>query len=129
MRNELHRSRIFIRIAVALDRQIAAIADDVCIRHDRAALDGESRSRRALHGAGVPRRLVVRLDIGRGDADDALVDFAVRLRNEICREQESGANQEVAAAHRGAEKIKQMTGKSNWAARGEINMGAAGPIA
>lgn len=79
MRHEQHCRAVFVRVAIPLDRQIATIADDVRIRHDTIPIDHESSADSALDRAGVPWRAVIRLDFRRCDANEALLDFTVRL--------------------------------------------------
>ena len=80
VRHELNRGRIFVRIAVAFDRQVAAVADHVGIGHDAIAIDDKTGADAARDDAGIPRRLIIRLNLGRGDADKAFLDRPVRLR-------------------------------------------------
>ncbi len=82
MGNEKNVRRILIRIAVALDREIAAVADDVRIRHDALAIDHETGADAALNAAGIPRRFVVRLDFRRRDADQTALNLSVGTRGD-----------------------------------------------
>ena len=50
MRDERDARRILIRIAITLDGEVAAVADDVRVGHDAAALDQESRRRCRVAG-------------------------------------------------------------------------------
>ncbi len=100
VRDEQNRGRILVGIALALDREIAAVADDVRVGHDARSVDDEAGADPFLNCAGIPRRLVIRLDVGRGDANEAFLDRAVWLRAETCREEKRGKNQKAAAKHR-----------------------------
>ena len=80
MRDKQNRGGIFIRIAVAFDGEIAAVAHDVCIGHDAVAVDDEAGADAATDDARIPGRLVIGLDLGRGDADKTLLDRSVRPR-------------------------------------------------
>ncbi len=100
VRDEQNRGRILIGIALALDRKIAAVADDMGVGHDARSVDDEAGANPFLNRAGIPRRLVIRLDVGRGDANEAFLDLAVWLRAETCREEKRGKNQKAAAKHR-----------------------------
>ena len=99
VRDEKHAGRVFLRIAVALHGEVATVADDMGIRHDAPAVDDEPSADSALDGAGVPRCLVVWFYFGAGDPDDAVLDFAVRLRGEIGGEEKGRTEQKMAAVH------------------------------
>ena len=76
VRDELHGGRIFVRIAIALDREIAAVADHVRVGHDAIAVDHKAGADAALNRSGVPRRPVIGFDRRRGDANQAFLDLA-----------------------------------------------------
>ena len=78
MRDEQNRGRIFIRIAIALDREVAAVAHHVRVRHDAVAVDDKAGADAPLDCARIPGRPVIRLDLRRGDADQTFLNLAVR---------------------------------------------------
>src|SRR5947208_564266 len=71
--------RVFVRITFPLHREIAGIADDMRIGHDARASYHEARSNSAPDGADVPGCSVIRLHFSRGNSNEALFNFAVRL--------------------------------------------------
>src|SRR5947208_2881819 len=71
--------RVLIWITIPLDREIARIANDMRIGHDARASYDEAGSNSAPDGADVPRRPVVGLHFSRGNSNEALFNFAVRL--------------------------------------------------
>ena len=79
VRHELHRRGIFIRIAFALDREVAAVAHHVGVGQDALAVDHETGADAAPDRARVPRRAIIGRHLGRGDADEAVLDLAVGL--------------------------------------------------
>ena len=114
MRDELHRGRIFVRIALALDREVAAVAHDVRVGHDAFAIDDKSGANAAPDRARVPRRAIIGLDFGRSDANEALLNFAVRLCRQCLRRKEQHAGQKDKTIHEDeAGKIKQKLDKAN----------------
>src|SRR5437588_9205096 len=70
---------VFIRITFPLDREIARIANDMRIGHDARASYHETCSNSASDGTDIPGCAVVRLHFGRGNSNEALFNFAVRL--------------------------------------------------
>ena len=95
MCDEEDPGRILVWIALTLHREVAAVAHDVRVGHDTRSVDDEAGANPFLNSAGIPRRLVIRLDVGRGDADEAFLDLAVWLREETCREEKRRKNQEA----------------------------------
>ena len=88
MRHEENGRRIFIRIAFALDREVAAVAHDVGVGHDALAVDDKPGADAALDRAGVPGRSIIGLHLGRGDADEAVLDLAVGLSVRVRHDEE-----------------------------------------
>ena len=80
VRHEQNRRRIFIRIAVTLDGEVARIAHDVRVRHDAVAFDHETGADAALDAARIPRRPIIGFDFRRRDADETLLDFSIRTQ-------------------------------------------------
>ena len=75
VRDELHRRRIFVRIAFALDREVTAVADDVGVGQDPLAVDHEAGADAAADRAGVPGRAVIRLDLRGSNPDEGCFGF------------------------------------------------------
>ena len=105
---------IFVRIALAFDGEVTAVADHMRIGHDAVAIDDESGANAALNRARIPRRAIIRLDFGRGDADKTLLNLAVRLCRQCLRRKEQHAGQKDKTIHEDeAGKIKQKLDKAN----------------
>ena len=93
MRNEQNFGRILIRIAVALDREIATVADHMRVRHDAIAFNNEAGADAAPDHSCIPRRAIIRRNFRRGNAHQAFLDRAIgfwwrhrdRNRNYILR--------------------------------------------
>ena len=82
VRHELHRRPVFVRIAIALHREVAAVADHMRIGHDAVAFDHESRANASLNSTRIPRRSIIRLNFRRRDPDQTLLDFAIRTHRD-----------------------------------------------
>ncbi len=118
MRDEKQTRGIFFRIAIALDREVAAVADDVGVGHDAIAADEKAGADATLDAAGIPRRLVIGLHFRAGDANDAVLDPAVRLRRGLGEKtrgrEDDRAEQEATTIHaQEVQKMGQMDRKSN----------------
>src|SRR5436189_3155788 len=61
MRDELYLAGILIRIAVAFDREIAAIGNDMGVGHDSITAYDETGANAPLEPSCVPRRFVIGL--------------------------------------------------------------------
>ena len=68
VRNKKHFGRIFVWIAIALDREIAAVAHHVRVRHDAIAFDHKTGADAASKHTGIPRRAIIRRHFGGSDA-------------------------------------------------------------
>ena len=80
MRDKFHLGRIFVRVAIALDCEITAVTDHMCVGHDAIAIDDKTGANPALQRPRIPRRAVIRLDFGRGDADETFLNRTIRFR-------------------------------------------------
>src|ERR1700730_17711082 len=78
VRHVLHRRPVFVRIAIALHREVAAIADHVRIGHDPRSINDKSRAHTALNRAGIPRRFVIRLGFRDRNPHETILNFAGR---------------------------------------------------
>ena len=78
--NELDGGRISIRIAVALHRDVAAVADDVRVCHDPRTINDEPGADTTRDGAGVPRCLVIGLNRCRRNSDQTFLNRSVGPR-------------------------------------------------
>src|SRR5690349_1192332 len=79
MRDKYNARRVLIRIALALDREIARVADDMRIGHDARALYDKAGPDTATDCTGIPRRAVIGFNLGGGNANETFLNFAVRL--------------------------------------------------
>src|SRR5437763_15789556 len=77
MRDEQYFGRIFIWIAVAFDREIAAVADHVRVGHDAIAFNDEAGADAAREHSRIPRRAIIWRNFGRGDAHQTFLDRAI----------------------------------------------------
>ena len=96
------------------DRKVTAVADHVRIGHDAIAIDDETRADAALDGARIPRRPIIRLDFRCGDANETLLNLAIRLCLQGFGRKQQGAGQQDKTIHEDeAGKIKQKLDKAN----------------
>src|SRR5947209_12887012 len=70
MRDEQNFRRIFVRIPVALDGKIAAVAYNVRVGHDAVAVDHEPSADAAAEHSSVPRSPIIGRNFGDGDTDE-----------------------------------------------------------
>src|SRR5213078_2590445 len=94
VRHEKYRGGIFVRVALTLDGEIAAVANNVSVREDALAVDHEAGADATTDRAGIPRRAIIRLHFGRGDANEAVLNLAVRLSVNVGRQKKREAAQE-----------------------------------
>jgi hypothetical protein len=109
VRDELHRGWVLIRITLALDRKIAAVAHHVGAGEDALAVDYEPGADAAPDRARVPRRTIIGFHLGRGDPDEAALDMAVWLSMRLGDEEKrKRADEKWEAVHQEKSgKIKQ----------------------
>ena len=79
MRDKQNARRVLIRIALALDGEIPRVADDMRVRHDARAVYDKTGPDPATDRTGVPGRAVIRFNLGGGNANETLLNSAVRL--------------------------------------------------
>src|SRR5438552_3908527 len=79
MRDKQNARGILIRIALTLDREIPCVAHDMRVGHNPRAVDHKTGADPATNRTGVPRRAIIRFNLGRGNANETFLNFAVRL--------------------------------------------------
>src|SRR5580693_6398328 len=79
IRYELYFGWVLIGVALPLHREVTAVGNNVCVRHDAIAAYDEPRANAALEPSGVPRRFIIRLHGSRGNPDQTLLNRSVRL--------------------------------------------------
>ena len=79
MRDEQNAPGVFIRIALALNGEISRVADDVRVRHDARTVYDKAGPDAATDRTGVPGRAVIGLNLGGGNANETLLNSAIRL--------------------------------------------------
>ena len=116
VRDEFNRRLVFIRIAFALDREIATVAYDMRVRHDAIAIDDKAGADTALDRAGVPRRAIIRFNFRRRDANQTFLNLSVRLRLQDLARKQKSAEQKTKTIHEDeVGKMKQKSDKANFA--------------
>ena len=110
VRDKQHRRRIFIRIALALDREVAAVTHDVGVGQDALAIDHKPGTDAAPDRARVPGGAIIGLHLGRGDADEAALDLAVGLRLRVGHDEERERADKNSMHQEKSGKIKQNCG-------------------
>src|SRR6266480_1138099 len=76
---ELHGRWVFVGIAIAFHRQVAAVADDMRVCKNAIATYDEAGPNTALDPSRIPGRFVIRLHGGCGDADQTFLNRPVWL--------------------------------------------------
>ena len=79
MRDKQNARGVLVGIALALDGEISGVADDMRVRHDARAVYDKTGPDPATDRTGVPRRAVIRFNLGGSNANETLLNSAVRL--------------------------------------------------
>jgi hypothetical protein len=79
MRDKQNARGVLVRIALAFDGEIPCVADDMGVRHDARAVYDKAGANAATDRTGVPRRAVIRFNLGGSNANETLLNSAVRL--------------------------------------------------
>src|SRR6476646_6853501 len=79
MRDKQNARRVLIRIALALDGEIPRVADDMRVRHNARAVYDKTGPDAATDRTGIPGRAVIRFNLGGSNANETLLNSAVRL--------------------------------------------------
>src|SRR6476619_8264116 len=79
MRDKQNARRVLIRISLAVDGKIPCVTDDMRVRHNARAVYDKTGPDPAPDRTCVPGRAVIRFNLGGSNANETLLNSAVRL--------------------------------------------------